>query len=107
MRAGSLQHRVEIQHQTGTTRSAIGEEIPSWTVFAIRWASIEPLRGNEFISLRMQGSELTTRIKTRYLDGVKAAMRVVHGTDVYNIIEAYSPFAKKRDLEMLCIRDAD
>jgi len=33
-------------------------------------------------------------------------MRVVHGSVVYNILEAYSPLEKGVELEMLCSREA-
>lgn len=107
MNAGMLDHLVRIESKTETTRSAIGEEVVVWATFASTWASIEPMRGNEAVALRMQGAEMSTRIRTRYLSGVKPAMRVVDGDDVYNILEVYSPREKKRELEMLCSRDAD
>ena len=107
MKAGRLRHSVTIQQDSGTTRSAIGEIVANWTAFATVWASVEPLRGTEAITLRMEGSEITTRIRTRYVDGVKPAMRVLHGTDLYNIVEVFSPQERKAELEMLCRRDAD
>lgn len=104
---GSLSHLIRIEYESGTTRSAIGEPVLTWATFASVWASVEPLRGNEAIALRMQGAEISTRIRTRYIPGVKPSMRVVHGDDIYNIHEAYSPFERKRELEMLCSRESD
>lgn len=107
MNPGGLSHLVRIESRTETTRSAIGEEVVTWATFASMWASIEPIRGEEGLTLRAQGSEITTRIRMRYIPDVKPAMRVVHGDDVYSILEVYSPREKRRELEMLCSRDAD
>lgn len=107
MNPGLLTHKVAIEYISGTTRSAIGEELPTWSVFACLWARVEPLRGIESINLRMEGAEMTTRIRTRYIQGVKPAMRIKQGADTYQILEVYSPLEKRRELEMLCRKDAD
>ena len=107
MNPGGLSHLIRIEYKSGTTRTAIGEEQVTWATFASVWAWLEPLRGLEAISLRMQGSEVTTRVRIRYIPGVKPSMRVVHGDDVFQILEVYSPLEKRRELEMLCRKDAD
>lgn len=107
MNPGALSHLVRIEHQT-STKSAIGENLETWVTFASGWAGIEHLSGTEGLNLRAAGSEITTRIRMRYIPGVKASMRIVYGTDIYNIVEPpTSPFEKKRELVMLCRRDAD
>ena len=107
MRAGALSHLVRIEYQT-SSKSAIGEDIPVWATFASGWASIEHLSWTEGINLRAAGSEITTRIRMRYIPGVKASMRIVYGTDIYSIVEPpVSPFERKRELLMMCRRDAD
>lgn len=107
MNPGGLSHLIRIEYKSDATRTGIGEPVVTWATFASIWASVEPLRGNEAIALRMQGAEISTRIRARYIPGVKSSMRVVHGDDIYNIVEAYSPREAKRELEMLCSRDAD
>ncbi len=106
MKAGWLRHSITIQQKSGSSRSAIGEDVPAWATLATVWASIEPIRGSEGVALRTEGSEITTKIRTWYVAGVTPAMRVVHGSVVYNILEAYSPLEKGVELEMLCSREA-
>lgn len=105
MKAGLLRHRVTIQSKT-VTRNTIGEDVVTWGTHASLWASVTPLRGTEYVSLRQQGSDLTTRIRTRYVAGVIPSMRVLHGTDAYEIQEVFSPAELKAELEMLCTKAA-
>ena len=57
MKAGALRHRVDIR-QKAVSRNTFGEEVVTWTTYADDvWAAVEPLRGQEFIALRQQGSE--------------------------------------------------
>lgn len=107
MKSSWLRHQITIQRDTGTASSVIGEDLPVWEDFITLRASVEPLHGNEAINLRMQGAEITTRIRTWYVAGVKPAMRVLFCDDVYNILEVYSPLEKRVELMMLCRKDAD
>lgn len=97
---------VDIQ-QKAVARNTFGEEVVTWTNFAGKvWASVEPIRGQEFIALRQQGSELTTRIRLRHIAGVTPSMRVKFGDDEYEIQEVISPFERDRELELLCVKAA-
>lgn len=84
MRAGKLRHRVSIQRMA-TQRDAAGQQLQVWTEFASVLADIRPLRGREFLSAQQINSEIDTEIELRYLEGVTARDRVVHGATVYNI----------------------
>ena len=106
MKTGWLRHEIEIQQKSGSSRNTIGEDVPNWATLACVWASVEPIRGKEGMLLRQEGSEITTKIRCWYVEGVTPAMRVVHGTAVYNILEAYSPKELGVELEMLCSREA-
>src|SRR5690606_25528460 len=39
MRVGSYSHLVRIEQDTGTTKTAIGEEIRSWVLYRLVWAA--------------------------------------------------------------------
>lgn len=93
MRAGTLRHRVTIQHRSQTQNPNTGEITPGWEDVATVWASVEPLSAREFIAAQGQQSEVTARIKIRYREGITAAMRVLHRGNVYNI-EGVLPDAK-------------
>ena len=86
LESGKLRHRVDIEQPTYTQDDQTGEMTLTWTAFAQSIpASIEPLSAREFIQAAAVQSSVTGRIVIRYLPGVTAAMRVRHGSLLYNI----------------------
>ena len=84
--AGKLRHRVDIEEQAHVQDMQTGEMVTTWTTFAASIpASIEPLSAREFIQAAAVQSAVTARIVIRYLPGVTPAMRVKHGSALYNI----------------------
>ena len=84
--SGLLRHRVRIEELVSPVdsfgdplRGEQGEILdPVWTLVAPAWAAIEPLSGREFIQSAALQAEITTRIVTRFREGITAAMRFVH-----------------------------
>jgi len=101
MRAGELRHRVIIQ-QKYVTQDAEGITTESWADIATVWAAIEPLRGREFFDAAAVNAEVTTRIRIRYRSGIVPAMRVVYGSQVYEIESVIDVGGRRRELELLC-----
>jgi SPP1 family predicted phage head-tail adaptor len=85
MDAGRLRHRVTIQSVTETRDTSSGAISTSWADVATVWAAVEPLSGREFLAAQAGQSEVVARILIRYMAGVTAKMRVVHGARIYNI----------------------
>jgi SPP1 family predicted phage head-tail adaptor len=86
LKSGTLRHRVDIEQQVHAQNPQTGEMVTTWSVFAASIpASIEPLSAREFIQAAATQSSVTARVVIRYLPGVTAAMRVRHGTQLYNI----------------------
>jgi SPP1 family predicted phage head-tail adaptor len=104
MRAGTLRHRVTIETQAKSQYST-GSIVASWSSFDSVWAAIEPLSGREFFSASQVQSEVNTRIRIRYLDGVTPKMRVVHDSDYYDV-HAVLPNSSggKREMHLMCIK---
>jgi SPP1 family predicted phage head-tail adaptor len=71
---GRLRERVTIQ-QAAETRNAMGEVVQSWVTFAERWASVDGLSSREFLLQGQQQSEISHRVRLRYVPGMKATMR--------------------------------
>lgn len=101
MRAGRLRHRITIQDKT-VVQNSFGEEDITWTEFATVWASVEPLRGREFLDGRMVTAEVTTRIRIRHLDGVRPEMRVVHGSTNYDVLAVIHLEERNREDQLMC-----
>lgn len=84
MNAGDLNRRVTIQ-QRATGQNAYGEPNTGWTDVATVWAAIADVNGREFMAAQATQNAVQTKITIRYRPGIVAAMRVVHGSDIYNI----------------------
>lgn len=101
MNIGKLRRKIIIQQQT-STQDGYGGTVKTWTDVATVWASVEPLDGREFFAAQQVNSEVTTRIKLRYLAGVVSKMRIVHGTKTYDILSVIDPEERHKELQVMC-----
>lgn len=101
MRAGPLRHRVTIQDKS-VTQNEYGEEVITWTELVTLWASVEPLRGREFIEVTQWQADVSTRIRTRFYSGVSPEMRAVHDSRTYEIVHVINPLEIPREMELMC-----
>ena len=85
MRAGKLRHKVTIQAPGLTQDPVTGEMLPGWTDFASVWAEITDLSVKEYLAAQSAQSEVSTRVRIRFREGVNATMRIIHRGDIYNI----------------------
>lgn len=76
MRAGKLRHRIVLQRNE-PVRNALGDPIPNWVDYATVYAEVSPLKGREFFDAQQVNAELTTRVRIRWREGVKAEHRIV------------------------------
>jgi SPP1 family predicted phage head-tail adaptor len=84
MKAGNLRNYITIQQKTLKENSNL-EKIESWATFATVWAEILPLTGREFWASKQVNSEVTGKIRIRYLSGVTSKMRVIEDSKTYEI----------------------
>jgi len=101
MRAGDLRQRVTIQSKTAVQNS-FGEEVITWVDLATVWASVEPLRGREFLDGKMLTAEITTRIRIRERDGISPEMRAVFGSKIYDILAVVHIEEREREIDLMC-----
>lgn len=100
MRSGRLSERITIQ-QKSVTRDTVGAEVITWSTVATVWAAVEPLRGREFVAIRQTTTDITTRFLIRYRSGITAAMRILLGSQAYNIVEVINPRMRNVELELM------
>ena len=86
------------------TQNAYGEPEIRWQDVATVWAFIGPLKGREYFAAKQLVAEMTTRICIRYLAGITAKMKIVHGADEYLIEEIINEEERNRSLSMMCVR---
>lgn len=66
IRAGLYRHRVEVQ-ENNPTQDGTGQKIENWTTVWTFWASINPIKGKQFIDGgQVKRTELMHIIETRY-----------------------------------------
>lgn len=111
MRAGNLRNLIVIEEQI-QERNSLGEIKPFWQEFVQAWASVEPLRGREFMEARQINADIDVRIRARYQPGVRTDMRVKWddgGTIRYFRITAPPIVAweRKREMQLMCKEVSD
>lgn len=66
------------------------------------WASVEPLRGDEFLQADRQGASVTTTIVIRYQSGIEPQMRAVWGSHTYDIQSVINIDERQRETHLMC-----
>ena len=103
MQAGRLNRRCTLQ-APGTTQDELGQPIPGWTDVATVWASIVDVSGREYVAAGGLQNSAQTKITIRYRAGIVPSMRVVHGSDAYNVEAVLGQ--DRRSLLLMCSRSA-
>jgi SPP1 family predicted phage head-tail adaptor len=85
IRPGELNERVTIQ-QASEARNAFGEAVLSWDTFAERWAKVEGVTFRESLQAGQQQTDITHRVRMRYLAGLTGKMRIMWRGRVLEII---------------------
>ena len=103
MKAGKLRHFVNVQQYTQTGTGTRGEKIGSWaTLYAAVPASIETLQGREAEIARQVVATADTKIGFRYQPNITTKMRIVHGSNSYNIEAINNPEQRNLELILTC-----
>lgn len=105
MNSARLRYMVRIERNTPTLNT-FGEEESSWSLFAIRRASIEPLRGREFWTSQEQESEITHRLRLRWddkLSNVTTKDRIGYGSRNFDIKSIINPMQRGEEMQLMCI----
>ncbi len=113
MKPGGFDQRIVLQRRI-EARSPRGEAIVSYlNAFAV-WAAVEPLSGRELFHAQQTQSEVTTRIRIHWREGVTELMRVMHVTsygspdtaNLYDIKSVIDLKSKHHEMHLLCVRRA-
>lgn len=73
--AGQLRERIVVQKPT-ESRNRLGETTYTYDTFAEVWASVTGVTAREFLLANTQQTEITHRIRMRYLTGLTNQMRI-------------------------------
>lgn len=103
MRSGWLRHRVTIQEKV-VTRDAYGEEDFTWRDTSTVWASVEPMRGREFLQATAEQVTYDTTVRMRYGTAITPENRLTWNGQYYDVRSVVSVLEKAKELEIHCIR---
>lgn len=101
MQAGRLRHRIQIKTPV-EARNSYGERIVTWSTLATVWASVEPLRGREFLDAEQVQAEISHRVRMRYYPGILPNYRVVFGGRVLEIQAVINVNERNREMQLMC-----
>ena len=97
-----LRETVSVQTNT-PTRSARGAEVDAWTTLATVRAEVAPLQGREFFAAQQINSEITYKVKMRWISGVTSGSRVLWGSELLEVVgPPINTKARKRELVLMC-----
>ena len=101
MKNGDLRHKVTIQ-QSLPDRDSYGTEVPRWSDFATVWAEVKDISGREYTAMQQAISNVSVRVRIRYLDGVVPTMRVIYGARTLEIVSVLDPDGRRIELHLMC-----
>lgn len=110
MRAGNLRHRVIIEREVDNGPDDVGERMISYEKVAEVWASVEPLRGREFVETRQEQHQRDTRVRMRRQKGMiitPDCMRLVWVDEmdkrhIYDIQDVINVNNRDREWRIMC-----
>lgn len=113
MRAGQLRHVITFQEPTRTSDS-LGGYSESWadvTGLTSLHAAIWPVSANERVKNQQLDSEITHRIRMRYIETccslINHEMQIVFGERTFKIISIINPEERNQMLDILVTENAD
>ena len=101
MRIGSQRNKIIIE-SAALSKDNFGAITRTYSTFATWWASISPITGREYVSDGKVNSEVTTRMRGRWISGILPAMRAKFGTRIFSIVAVINIDERNREIELLC-----
>ena len=106
MEAGKLNSRVKIQ-QLAAGQDSIGQPVQTWSDVATVWANIKSASGVKALEAMRAGADSSITLvsmRVRRRTDITAAMRVSHGTVIYNITGVLPDEQAKTYMDLVCSR---
>lgn len=110
MQTGKLNKRIKID-RPNETQNDLQEVVIEYVFWQEVWASIEPLNGKEFLTAQQIQSDVSTRIRIRYLEGINQKHRIRFDreatgsptvTDYYEIDAVIPVMEDRRQMDLMC-----
>ncbi|MGJ5817042.1 phage head closure protein [Paludibaculum fermentans] len=99
--AGTLDTLITIQSRT-VSQNQIGEAVDTWADTAHTYAHKSSRSGREFYSASRTVAEDAVFFTIRHMDGLDSTMRVLHGSDAYDITAIRYSEKRRESIELQC-----
>ena len=100
MNVGRLDIYGTIQYDAGNTKNESGERIHNWATYQTVWCQRLADSGNEGVAGDQIVGFETCIFKIRYKSGIKPKMRLIIGTDIWDIINI--PYVDRMYMQLKC-----
>ncbi|MBW7056978.1 head-tail adaptor protein [Paracoccus bogoriensis] len=101
MRAGKLQHPIELQRMTETLGPG-RVAVQTWTTYASGRTELRQAGVSEFLTSYGEGTSTNAVFVIRWIPGVALSDRILHGGKVWNIV-ALAEIGRRRGLELRAV----
>jgi SPP1 family predicted phage head-tail adaptor len=101
MSAGRYRHRITIERPI-SGQDDYGAPIEGWEPIGTFAASIEPLTGREYIAAFAVQSEISTRLRLRYVAGILPSYRATYRGITYDVLSIINREMRNIELELMC-----
>jgi len=103
MRIGKLRHTVQLQRlEPNTDTNTVGEDIQAYAEYAVVFASINTMSGQELERAQQISAEATHKVTVRYVDGVTVQDRVIFDNRIMEVTAIDNPEERNVMLILLC-----
>lgn len=100
---GKLRHRLTIQQSVRSDDSGGGATLV-WTDIDEVWGAIEAISGQENLEAGRISGKVVYRITLRYRDDLAPEMRLLSGSEVFEILSVQDEDGRRRFLTCKCER---
>lgn len=98
---GELRHRITIQ-KLNNSQNEYGEVSELWEDILNVRAGIYPISGKEFFAAETVNSEITHKVKIRYIEGIMPNMRIKFNNRIFSIESVINFQERNIELQLLC-----
>ena len=98
---GELRHRITIQ-KLNNSQNEYGEVSELWEDILNVRAGIYPISGKEFFAAETVNSEISHKVKIRYIEGRMPNMRIKFNNRIFSIESVINFQERNIELQLLC-----
>lgn len=98
---GELRHRITIQ-KLNNSQNEYGEVSELWGDILNVRAGIYPISGKEFFAAETVNSEISHKVKIRYIEGIMPNMRIKFNNRIFSIESVINFQERNIELQLLC-----